>query len=1207
MAERRWTKEQLSAINTRRKTLLVSAAAGSGKTATLTERIIRSLLDKDDPVTIDSLLIVTYTNAAASELRQKISAALEAAVKANPDDEELLRQLMMLPSAKIKTIDAFCNDLLKNNATSVGLSPRYRISTGAECEILSSSILEGLIDAAYNGEVAEIGTPAEFDTLAECLTDTKHTEELSEVLKFVYDKCQSSLEGTAILEKLTELYNPEKFTSVDETVHGKYIVDRLTAAAEHYISVFSSYRRRLESGSEKEVLYLPTVDADIDMLTRIKKADSYGAKREAILDFYLTRIKTVRDKTPLMEDFAEYRKIMREDIVDYKRLFLYSIDEWRELYSSLYMVLTTLCKFIFTFDRLFTEEKRQRGIVSYSDLERYTYKCLWKDGERTDIAKNLAASFTEIYIDEYQDVNALQDKIFEAVAKPNNRFMVGDIKQSIYGFRSARPEIFAKMKSTYPPLDKAEGDEASIFMSSNFRCDRGIVDFTNRIFDKMFALIGDSIGYQEGDRLGYAKLHDTEPEYRAPRIVVAENHSYTTDGISAEDAVALKIKELIAEGRLDSGEPIKPSDIAIIFRTTRALERYAEALSREGIPTEISVPEDFFMTPEVLLTLSFLYSIDNPRRDVYLAGLMCSPLFDFDGAELAEMRLSEEAETLYESLVRYTAARPDYRKGREFLARLNYYRSVAEGTAVDRLIYRIYHETGLLSLASRQGGRKNLMFLYDHARSFESGAFRGLYNFLSYIDNIISGKISAEFDERRAGTESNAVKLITAHSSKGLEYPVVFFVHANKKMAGTAGGVDSKERWISYSEEMGISLKLRTPSGLARVNNPVSYAITQFAKEKDFEEELRVLYVILTRAREMLYVVGESPKKDIDEYKNYIRLMSENLTSYSAKQLSTYLDVVLAGTGGAGYSPEEILESQTEERGGLDILCGIEGSSLDDGFTMSESLGDLTERLTERFVYKYDEPFMTELPEKMSVSRITPTVLDGVDDATVDLIDEVIELSDEEGNPVVKDEEKDTLPKFMTGTDAEESAKRGIATHYFMQFCNLEHFTNHGAEAELKRLLDNGYLSEKDGERVRISELEAFRRSMLLRNMLGAKNLYRELRFNIRLPAKYFTEDEERRLAYEGKSVLVQGVIDCIWQDGAGDYHLVDYKTDRLTWEERKNRALGEARMREAHTLQLSYYALAIKEMFGKAPKSISLYSLHLGDEIKLQNIFEEK
>ena len=259
------------------------------------------------------------------------------------------------------------------------------------------------------------------------------------------------------------------------------------------------------------------------------------------------------------------------------------------------------------------------------------------------------------------------------------------------------------------------------------------------------------------------------------------------------------------------------------------------------IATEISVPEDFFKTPEVLLILSFLNVIDNPRRDIYLAGLLCSPLFNINGDELAKIRRYTDEETLYESLKTYTEQNPEFIKGRAFLEKLAHYRSISENTSVDKLIYRIYHETGLLSLASRHNGRKNLMFLYDHARSFESGAFKGLYSFISYIDNVISGKITAEFEERRASDATNAVKIITAHSSKGLEYPVVFFVHANRRMSGMVGGVDSKERWISYSEQMGISLQLRTASGLARVKNPVSRAITEFTKEKDFEEELRVL------------------------------------------------------------------------------------------------------------------------------------------------------------------------------------------------------------------------------------------------------------------------------------------------------------------------------------------------------------------------------
>ena len=1193
MAEREWTKEQLSAIDARGKTLLVSAAAGSGKTATLTERIIRRLLDKKNPVTIDSLLVVTYTKTAAGELYEKISAALEKAVNDNPDNEALVRQLMMLPSAKIKTIDAFCNDILRANVDRVGLPPSYRISTGAECAILSDGILKGLIDAVYSGEALHIATPEEFEELAECLTPSRRTEDLADTIMYVYDKCQSSIEGADIMNRLVDIFSPEKYVNVESTAHGKYLMNKVDQALKHYINRINAYKREFECGGSLEAPYVSVACEDVSMLTNILSAKTYEEKRERLSLGSLKKVKEFKGKG-VITDFAAYLKLVENDIEYFKSFFIYTADEWKELYDSLYRVLTVLRKFILAFDRAFVEEKRQRGIVTYADVERYTYHCLWKDGERTDIAENLKNKFSEIYIDEYQDVNALQDKIFEGISSSNNRFMVGDIKQSIYCFRSARPEIFAEMKATYPPIEESGGNTASIFMSSNFRCDKGIVDFTNMIFDRMFGLLGENIGYVDGDKLKYAKKHDVEPPYRKPAVVITIQDQYNKDKkeIPAEEVVALKIEQLVKNGRLDDGEKVKYSDIALIFRTGTQIEKYAGALARRGIETEISVPENFFITPEVLLTLSFLNTIDNPRRDIYLAALLCSPLFSFSGDELATIRRRSDAETLYEALCQYVEENPDFEKGASFLKDLRCYRSLSENTPVDKLIYKIYHETGLLSLASKNGGRKNLMFLYDHARSFQAGAFKGLYNFISYIDNVISGRITKEFEEKRAGENKNAVKIVTAHSSKGLEYPIVFFVNANKKISSSSPKLDSKDKWIRYSEEMGISLLLRTPSGLARVINPVNMVMEEYLNEKTFEEELRVLYVILTRARERLYVIGDAPQKDIDAYRNKIRILRENLSSYSAVNLTSYLDIILASTGVKGFDANEFINMKEDEDREEDKKPAADNDNKNENKN-SDDPADLLDELTKRFTFAYDRPYMSELPEKMSVSKITPTVLDGADENTVS-----ITLPEGEG------EEKDTLPAFMTGTEEAESAKRGIATHYFMQFCDLEKFATEGSRAELDRLLSEQYISKQDGERVRIKELEAFRNSALLRKMLGASKLYRELRFNVRLPAKYFTEDEKRRATYLDETILVQGVIDCVFEDENGDLHLIDYKTDRLTMEERLDRSMGEERLRKAHTLQLSYYALAINEIFGKLPKTIGVYSLHLGDEVEIKNCF---
>lgn len=1339
MAERRWTAEQLSAIETRDKTLLVSAAAGSGKTATLTERIIRSLTDREHPTTIDSMLVVTYTNAAANELREKIRVALEAAVKEHPEDEGLLRQLMLLPSAKIKTIDSFCNDILKANATAVGLSPRYRISTGAECDILAASIIDGLIDSVYSGDETDIATAEEFDRLAECLTESRQTEKLASVLKYIYDTAETSLEGVGILKRHTDTYDPAGFTTVEKTPHGAYLMGRLHMMAEHYLNALLRYRRELLADDLAEK-YLPIVESDIALMHTLLKPQDYEEARLAVEKALFVRISTTKKRSSVMEDYSSFRAKMREDLKSYKKLFLYSTEEFRELYAALYEIFGTLCKFLFAFDSIFTEEKRQRGIVSYHDLERYTYKALWNGEERSEVAKSLSASFSQIYIDEYQDVNALQDKIFEAVSTQRNRFMVGDIKQSIYGFRSARPEIFASMKAAYPPLSESVGDTATIFMSSNFRCDKGIVDFTNEIFDRMFGIFHESIGYQEGDRLGYAKIQNAEPPYRRPSVIITENDTYSDGSAPTNtEVVAKKIHELITSDTLNSGAPIKPSDIAIILRGNGKIKDYAEALEKYSIKVEIAAGERFFATPEVLLTLSLLHAIDNPKRDIYLAALMCSPLFAFDGTELAKYRMAGGNEPLYDSLVRAAREGEHDQKLCRFLDTLNRYRDASEGMPVDRLIYRLYHETGLLALASRQGGRKNLMLLYDHARSFEAGAFKGLYNFLTYIDNVIYGNEKSEFDEKRAGDDPNAVKIMTAHSSKGLEYPIVFFAGAESRVH-SGGGNDGPARWVRYSEELGIALKLRTEAGNVRINNPVNEAINEFSKDKEFEEELRVLYVILTRARERLYVVGESPKKDIDDYKNYLRIVSENLSQYSAMKLASYLDIIIASVGGGVVASErqEELFGQKEDADALgareqadleklkkDIYAvGLRRQALVDELAKRMNTADhadgrididelleqmsaegtedpiysegLTEKintkgqarsdaemrepdseednekqarsdelareLVERFNFEYPEKLMTVLPEKLSVSVLTPTVFDSAYDGTVELSfgaqDEVLQIDDENAigensekslenvsfdlQNTAKNEKnafdgakedfknveksdyleecltdgtlaeklqdrKNTLPKFMEGSRAEESAKRGIATHYFMQFCNLERFAMEGSRRELDRLIAEGFISKADGERVRIRELEAFRRSTLLRNMLGATEIYRELRFNLYMPASLFTEDEEKREFYSDKKVLVQGVIDCIYRDERGELHLVDYKTDRLTREERENRALAEKKMRDAHSLQLSYYALAIKEMFGSDVASISVYSLQLGDEIEIFNVLDKR
>ena len=1190
MGERKWTEEQLSAIEERSKTLLVSAAAGSGKTATLTERIIRSLTDSEHPIGVESLLVVTFTNAATSELRAKLRRALSDAVEKNPEDKRLAHQLHMLPSAKIRTIDSFCNDVLRSAVDRVGISPNYRIADGAECELLAASILDGMISAIYAGEMPDVASAEDFSALADCLTDSRRTEELSEMLRYVYTKCEASEYGVDVLLPLIEFYNPESFTTVEKTKHGSYLMSITEEMLSHYEAALSASVRSLSPEHSGEALLLPFAESELELVRELRGIKDYNGMRERILGYKFPRKPTVKkdQSTDATARYGAVRSMFKEDLTDLAEYFKYTEEGWLELHRGLYRLSSVLYRFERRFDELFLEEKRRRSAFSYADIERLCYSVLIKDGERTDVAENLRAQFDAIYIDEYQDVNSLQNSIFEAISRPDNRFMVGDIKQSIYGFRHARPEIFASLKAKYPPLADSDGDEASIFMSKNFRCDRGIVDFVNGIFDRAFSEIGESIGYEKGDRLEYAKIHEGgEPEYKKPLVCMldapprsnvraddAEEDTEAAD-ISEADVVAARIAMLIESGTLDSGEPIKPSDIAIILRNARGKDvLYAAALERLGIPSMISGAKDFFLSAEVLLALCLLNSIDNPRRDIYLAGLLASPLYSFSADDLYRVRKDGEGETLYESLCDYVSKNPDFEKGTSFLKSLDYYRTIAEGIGVDELIFKLYCETSLLALAERNGGESNLMLLYDYARAFEAGAYRGLYNFISFINNIIDKKTS--FDDNRELNAADAVRIVTCHASKGLEYPVVFLVGAGSPPSSG----DVRPRLI-ISNDFGISFRLRTPSGLALVESPIHDLVAHNIKRKNFEEELRVLYVALTRAREQLFVVGTSTSSKREEYLEKIAIKRDSFSPYIVRGLRSYLEVMLvAGESGTPLTPEELIgrspvtESEPEPEESAEYDIGI----------CSEISDSLVDSLTERFSYEYPRLSVSELPEKLSVSRTSSSLLDKEEGAFV-------LFEDEESDT----EEKEHAPSFISGKAAEESAKRGIATHYFMQFCDLDNLAEKGAEAELSRLSSEGFISAADRERVRLSEIEAFRSSELFLDMRNAKNLYRELRFNVRLPATLFTEDEKKRSLLEGDTVLVQGVIDCIVEYPDGSFAVYDYKTDRLSPEERKNETLAEASLRKKHSAQLSYYALALEKMFGKYPRRVEVYSLALG------------
>ncbi len=1191
MGKRIFTKEQLSAIETKNKSLLVSAAAGSGKTATLTERIIRSVTDSENPEDIREMLIVTFTNAAVAELRERITDALKKRLAEEPDNKRLESQLYMLPTARISTIDSFCNDILKNNVERFGISPKYRIADPIEAKILSHSTLSALIGAAYDGNLSEVCTPEEFDELAFSLVGVKNESALEDVFELLYEKSKSCEEGVGIFRRFADEMADFGNLPLEENPYADFAIRRAKEAASHFLSLTEKLEKRFPSGDK----YLAAIDSDKLFLRRVISANTYAETKLALETKFTTLPpKKSEEQITFASARARMKKALEADVRE--RYFVQSEDEWREHTVSLAKLLKTLALFLEKFDSVYFNEKNSRAMLEYSDIERFTYLSLYNpDGSPSELALSEREKYSSVYIDEYQDVNAVQNKIFLAVSRAGNRFTVGDIKQSIYGFRSARPDIFADMKNSYPALENSAGsDTASVFMSKNFRCDKGIIDFVNGIFDNMFDLCRDSIGYVEADRLEFAKIYDngTSPEYRCPEVrLFAKDESSselfdTEEELSTRDLspiwTARKIKELLENGRLNSGEPIRPKDIAIVLRKDSGRSKlYSDALSSLGIPAKAPESKNFFESPEIQLVLCLLNSINNPLRDIYLAGLMLSPIFSFTPDELYCARQTGGA-SLWESVKSYSVANPEDEKFSLFISTLNRYRTISEGMRTDELIMKLYREAGLLALGARGGSRENLMLLYNYAKKFESSSFEGLYNFINYVNTVIES--GASFSSGKEGEAEDSVTVITVHKSKGLEYPVVFLADAATSIISK----NERNARIAFSEDFGIAMRMRRAGGLALVESPVYNAIIDRNIEKSVEEELRVYYVALTRARERLYVVGAPRTPSREDFESEAELKNLHKSPYSLRELKTFVDILYSQPTNADISwesgaPESSEDSRISEKERTDA----EGTNSDTA-TSDEELRD---SLIQRFSYKYPRPHLSSLPEKMSISNLYPTVLDGNEEEARLTIDTP------EKYPTEKSQR---LPEFITGNSVYESARRGIATHNFMQFFDVESFLENGVEKELERLRTEGFISAENAERVRVKEIELFRKSELYREMRDAKKLYREFRFSAMLPAEFFTENPTKKALLSGEKILVQGVIDCIIEDSVGNLHLVDYKTDRLSKEELSDRSLARKTLCKKHSLQLFYYSLAIEKIFGKRPETVRVYSLPLGDTVDI-------
>ena len=828
------------------------------------------------------------------------------------------------------------------------------------------------------------------------------------------------------------------------------------------------------------------------------------------------------------------------------------------------LILRELSRVIGEFSSRFAAEKKERGVVDYEDIEQFARKIfVAPDGTPTDAAYETAKKYDCIFIDEYQDTNRVQDAVFSAIASFIPRFMVGDVKQSIYAFRGAEPSVFTSYRDKMAPIDPAcpdGADKHTLFMSENFRSDGAVIDFANLVSAFMFP--GTSTPFDDGDRLICSKtVPDGYTEYPVEVALIekaadedgeedAENEAPDVD-LEAE-YIAEKTAKLLTEGRRGDGSPIKEGDVAILLRSFTGAEKIEAALSRRGIRVTDRAAAEFFEQKEILLVLCILNAIDDPLKDIYLAGALKSPVFGFSMDDLLKI-------TFFTS-----------------------FGKAAHGADSPSILLSLYDRLHLYSLTDggEPGGtraaaiRENLTSLYEMARKFESSSFGGLYGFLTYLEEMMERS-----KPQSADASDDSVSIMTIHKSKGLEFPVVFVARCAK-----AFNMKDLRDGILFDPSLGPAMKLRDATGLVKCDNPLRAATAMKMKYERICEETRTLYVAMTRAKERLIVTVA--KKDVQSALAAAREGAAFKDEYQTLRTSSFADVILPAL--AEDDASFVITNVTADGVGKTTVASrrTEEGGADDGA--------LCKVLDERFSFVYPNRHFENIPAKVTVSKLTPSLLDE---------EEVTDMSFIDGGAEAVSRRREAPVFSPDGEKPVSGAERGTATHIFLQFCDFDKLCTEGFESELGRLTEEKFLSKKTASLVNKEEIGSFVVGPLFGEIRKAKRIFREFRFNVALPASSFTKDAElaEKLAKSGTDITVQGVVDIVFESEDGTLTLADYKTDRLSDYEADHPDIAKKKLAERHRIQLTYYREACERIFGRPIDRLFVYFLALGDTVEIQ------
>ena len=1246
-----FTPEQEAAIKHRGGALLVSAAAGSGKTKVLVERLLDRVKDGDN---IDEFLVITYTRAAASELRERILDEILERLADAPENRNLRRQSLLCRGASIDTIHGFCTDILRENAHLASLPPDFRVTDESESDIIKAEVLGDVLDKAYE----TIETSSDFRTLIDMMSGGRDDSRITRIIIDAHTKLQSNPDPRSWASEQILRLTMSGISDVSETVWGAQLIGKARRTARFWSGEMARVRMEMRDFPQFDAAYGTSVETSISDIEAFMTALDDGwdeAVRRRTIDF--PRPKSISG----YEQLKDIRKRCKAAMDKCAAVFECGSEDHIEDMRAIAPAMTALLRLVLDFDRAYSEEKRRRGAVDFSDLEHLALSLLIdaETGSKTGLARAISRRFKEIMVDEYQDVNAVQEYIFNAVSQDGgNIFMVGDVKQSIYRFRLADPSIFlAKYRSFKDAGDIGDNqDNLKILLSKNFRSRAGVLDAVNFVFANIMSVEFGEMDYTERERLVPGREDDGDTEPAAEFDIIDMNGSERDEDEESparEQIEARHIAQRIIE--LTGGEYMIPdgrggkrrieySDIVILLRSIRDKAwKYASALAEYDIPVDMPGGEGFFETVEISVALSLLSVIDNPMQDIPLASALRGPVYGFTADELAEIRAESPGTDFYGALVK--AAESNI-KCAAFIEEIDEMRAIMPDMPADRFIWHMYNKTGLLGrVGAMRGGdrrRNNLILLVEYARMFEQNGYKGSFGFLTYIRSL--QERGAELTGEAAEPASNCVRIMSIHKSKGLEFPVVILADTSKRL----NNKDAQQPLVIH-HDLGVGAMLTDRQRRIEYPTLARLAVQSKLTSEMMAEELRVLYVAMTRAREKLIVTAAFPNAS-----NFIEklsgLSSGSISPQALEEIKCTAGwILLPVMGRSGELRVERGEFGVEsgewraESGGLRVESGEGGSVIlgeaKDRNSRTSSLRFLDLRIyTQRpqefelFGSILNFPFsIHQLARVNAAPGIPPAQGAGESDHKHSKAspDDVETLRERFGfvYPYARAPE---LPSKLTVTGlkgrgldyeaAEEAvvresghittvkkgnlivergkwkeesgglsaAERGTALHLAMQYIDFNKCgVVDGVEEELERLTIKGLLSEEQRAAVEAQKITRFFESVIGKRVLNAEEIKREFKFSLLYPAEYF---------YQGggdDEILFQGVVDCYFEEG-GELVVVDFKTDRVTPETIEEKA-------NSYAPQLTAYSDALARITGKQVKERVVYFFALDKAVLIK------